>query len=364
MPKMQKNLLVVVDFAAEGGAAGGSAGTAGNVGLELSSASVKLLQLARSLTSGQVVALCPDVAGAGFAVGSEPAAALAAAGATRAVLPADTPGYNSRIAAGVADFVQAAIANTAATAAEISEIGAVLLVSNYRGREVAANLAVRLGSAAIADAAGVEVSEAGLRVQKLVFSGSWSTCVQVNQGIPAIAVRPGVEPQSAEAAAPTETGMTLPLETVEFALSAAAASCTVISSQKISGAGKVNLAEADVVVVGGRGMDGDFALAESLAEALDGAVGATRVACDEGWIDRSAQIGQTGVSVAPKLYLGLGVSGATHHTCGIQGAEKIVAVCDDPDAPIFELADFGVVGDLTEVVPAALEKLAQLQAGN
>lgn len=362
MQKMRKNLLVVVDFTAGGAGVGSNADTADTAGAKLSSASVKLLQLARSLTSGQVVALCPDIEGAGLAAGGEQAVALAEAGATRAVLPANTPGYDPRIAAGVADFVQASISSVAATAVE--EISAVLLVSNYRGREVAANLAVRLGSAAIADAAGLEVSEAGLRVQKLVLSGSWSTCVHINQGIPAIAVRPGVEPQNAEAASPTETGETLPLETVEFALSAAAASCTVVSSQKISGTGKANLAEADVVVVGGRGMDGDFALAESLAEVLGGAVGATRVACDEGWIDRSVQIGQTGVSVAPKLYLGLGVSGATHHTCGIQGAERIVAVCDDPDAPIFELADFGVVGDLTEVVPAALEKLAQLQAGN
>ena len=92
----------------------------------------------------------------------------------------------------------------------------------------------------------------------------------------------------------------------------------------------------------------------SLADALGGAVGATRVACDEGWAPRAEQIGQTGLTVTPNLYIGLGVSGAIHHTVGMQSAAHIVAVCDDPDAPIFEIADFGVVGDVTEVVPAAL----------
>ena len=95
--------------------------------------------------------------------------------------------------------------------------------------------------------------------------------------------------------------------------------------------------------------------------ALGAAVGATRVACDEGWIESSAQIGQTGLSIAPRLYIGLGVSGAVHHTSGIQGAGTIVAVCDDSEAPIFEMADYGVVGDVREVVPQLVEELARLR---
>ena len=94
---------------------------------------------------------------------------------------------------------------------------------------------------------------------------------------------------------------------------------------------------------------------------LDAAVGATRVACDEGWIERSAQIGQTGETISPRLYIGLGVSGAVHHTSGIQGAGTVVAICDDSEAPIFEMADFGVVGDVTEVVPQLVEELARLR---
>ena len=121
------------------------------------------------------------------------------------------------------------------------------------------------------------------------------------------------------------------------------------------------LGEARTVVVGGRGVDGDFDLVRSLAQPLDAAVGATRVACDEGWIERSAQIGQTGETISPRLYIGLGVSGAVHHTSGIQGAGTVVAICDDSEAPIFEMADFGVVGDVTEVVPQLVEELARLR---
>ena len=124
----------------------------------------------------------------------------------------------------------------------------------------------------------------------------------------------------------------------------------------------VSLADASTVVCGGRGVDGDFELVRSLADALGGAVGATRVACDEGWAPRAEQIGQTGLTVTPNLYIGLGVSGAIHHAVGMQSAAHIVAVCDDPDAPIFEIADFGVVGDVTEVVPAALAIIEEARA--
>ncbi|GAB3217982.1 hypothetical protein GCM10027586_10990 [Kineococcus gypseus] len=112
------------------------------------------------------------------------------------------------------------------------------------------------------------------------------------------------------------------------------------------------LAEAEVVVVGGRGTDGDFAPVEELADVLGGAVGATRVATDEGWIGHEAQVGQTGVTISPRLYVGAGVSGAVHHRGGMDASVTVVAVNEDPDAPIFEFADYGVVGDLTEVLPA------------
>ena len=135
----------------------------------------------------------------------------------------------------------------------------------------------------------------------------------------------------------------------------------LVSREQASVASGPDLAQARTVVVGGRGVDGDFDLVHSLADPLGAAVGATRVACDEGWIESSAQIGQTGLSIAPRLYIGLGVSGAVHHTSGIQGAGTIVAVCDDSEAPIFEMADYGVVGDVREVVPQLVEELARLR---
>ena len=127
------------------------------------------------------------------------------------------------------------------------------------------------------------------------------------------------------------------------------------------GAKTVTVAAAEVVVVGGRGTNGDFGPVEALADLLGGAVGATRVATDEGWIAHDAQIGQTGVTVAPRLYIGAGVSGAVHHRGGMQSAGTIVAVNSDPEAPIFEIADLGIVGDLFEVLPQAIEELRRLR---
>ncbi|CRH93978.1 Electron transfer flavoprotein large subunit [Chlamydia trachomatis] len=131
---------------------------------------------------------------------------------------------------------------------------------------------------------------------------------------------------------------------------------TVVCSSALESTG-VSLTEASTVVVAGRGTNGDVNIVNELADELGAAVGATRVVCDEGWAPRTMQIGQTGLSVSPNLYIGLGVSGAIHHTVGMQSSAHIVAVCDDPDAPIFEIADFGVVGDMFEVIPAALEEI-------
>ncbi|WP_454925597.1 electron transfer flavoprotein subunit alpha/FixB family protein, partial [Actinomyces gerencseriae] len=148
---------------------------------------------------------------------------------------------------------------------------------------------------------------------------------------------------------------------LDVPLSAEAAAVRLVSRERAAATAGPDLAGARTVVVGGRGVDGDFDLVRSLADSLGAAVGATRVACDEGWVERSAQIGQTGETISPRLYIGLGVSGAVHHTSGIQGAGTIVAVCDDSEAPIFEMADFGVVGDVTEVVPQLVSELARLR---
>ena len=307
--------------------------------------SLELLTAARGLTGGDVIALALQPLG-------EPAcAALAGAGATR-LLTADL-GESAHLPATAADAVVAAVGAV--------QPAAVLVVSDYRGKELAGRAAILLDSACVSDATALEAGGAGddsvLRASKLVLSGSWSTTVSVGSAgsAPIIAVRPGIAEVSAADGAP------LTAEPLEVPVSAEATAVRLVSREATSVASGPALTEARTVVVGGRGVDGDFDLVRSLAEPLGAAVGATRVACDEGWIERSAQIGQTGETISPRLYIGLGVSGAVHHTSGIQGAGTVVAICDDSEAPIFEMADFGVVGDVTEVVPQLVEELAKLR---
>ena len=307
--------------------------------------SLELLTAARGLTGGDVIALALQPLG-------EPArAALAGAGATR-LLTADL-GESAHLPATAADAVVAAVGTV--------QPAAVLVVSDYRGKELAGRAAVLLDSACVSDATALEAGGAGddsvLRASKLVLSGSWSTTVSVGSAgsAPIIAVRPGIAEVSAADGAP------LTAEPLEVPVSAEAAAVRLVSREATSVASGPALTEARTVVVGGRGVDGDFDLVRSLAEPLGAAVGATRVACDEGWIERSAQIGQTGETISPRLYIGLGVSGAIHHTSGIQGAGTIVAVCDDSEASIFEMADFGVVGDVADVVPQLVDELARLR---
>ena len=307
--------------------------------------SLELLTAARGLTSGDVVALTlrplDDAA----------SAVLAGAGVTR-LLSADL-GESAHLPATAADAVVAAAGTV--------QPAAVLVVSDYRGKELAGRAAVLLDSACVSDATALEAGGAGddsvLCASKLVLSGSWSTTAGVASGgnAPIIAVRPGIAEVAATEGAP------LTAEPLEVPVSAEAAAVRLVSREATSVASGPVLSEARTVVVGGRGVDGDFDLVRSLAQPLDAAVGATRVACDEGWIERSAQIGQTGETISPRLYIGLGVSGAVHHTSGIQGAGTVVAICDDSEAPIFEMADFGVVGDVTEVVPQLVEELARLR---
>lgn len=332
-------VLVLVDVEGQGGHPDAAAATDARP----TGPSLELLSAARSLTSGDVIALVLGTPGA------TTSSILAGAGATR-LLTADLAGHEAEAAAAADALVSAARATGAAAA---------LVVSDYRGKELAGRAAVLLDSAATSDAAELEVVGDELRASKLVLSGSWSTTISVTPAAgrtPVVAVRPGAfEARTEEGAAP------LAVEPLDVVLSPEALAVRLVSREASAAASGPVLTEARTVVVGGRGVDGDFDLVHSLADPLGAAVGATRVACDEGWIERSAQVGQTGSSIAPRLYIGLGVSGAVHHTSGIQGAGTIVAVCDDSEAPIFEMADFGVVGDVTEVVPQLVEELARLR---
>jgi len=230
---------------------------------------------------------------------------------------------------------------------------AVLLVSTYAGKELAAGLAVALGSGAVVDADGVERRADGtLAAGKTVFGASWQTVCTVTRGTPVVALRP-----TAVAAEPAAQATDPDVVTVPVTFSERARAVTVVERTEHPRSGRVPLTEAQTVVVGGRGTEGDFSAVEELAELLGGAVGATRDVTDEGWREHSEQVGQTGVTVAPRLYIGVGVSGAVHHTVGMQASQTIVAVNTDPEAPIFEIADFGVVGDAAEVLPQAIEAI-------
>ena len=304
----------------------------------LTPAAGQLLTLARSLTSGGVDALVLT-----DAIDME---ALGALGADR-VLSAPL-GAAVRASVAAADAVVAAL--------EAGSYGLVLLPSDYRGREIAGAVAATTDAGVVSGASSVSYDGGVLEIAKTALAGSWSMRIVVEGQTPVVGVASGAVDE-ARAASPT----TPAVEFLEVVLSPRAQAVAVLASTP-EDTGGVSLADASTVVVGGRGVDGDFTMVKELADALGGAVGATRVACDEGWAPRGEQIGQTGLSVSPNLYVGLGVSGAVHHTVGMQSSAHIVAVCDDPDAPIFELADFGVVGDVAEVVPQALDEIRKARA--
>ncbi len=228
---------------------------------------------------------------------------------------------------------------------------AIVMNASFIGKETAARLAVLLDAGAIVDVNMLRLDGDQIVVGKTVFQGSWDTEAIAVRGPAILAVKPtSFEPKPNPGGYPH-------VERVPVELSPAARAVERVSRVVPPPLAGPSLEEARIVVVGGRGVDGDFSIVAQLAEALGGAVGATRVATDEQWADHALQIGQTGVTIAPNLYIGLGVSGAIHHTSGITGAEVVVAVNTDADAPIFEIADFGIVGDLHTVVPAILAAL-------
>ena len=224
---------------------------------------------------------------------------------------------------------------------------AVLIPSSFEGKEIAARLAIKIESGLITDA--VDVEEGPVTTQS-VFAGNYTVTAKVTKGTPVITVKPNsATPEEAEGAAAVE----------EFAatISDAAKGAKVVASQPRKATGRPELTDAAIVVSGGRGTGGEFGAIEEFADALGAAVGASRAAVDSGWIPHSFQIGQTGKTVSPQLYIANGISGAIQHRAGMQTSKTIVAVNKDEEAPIFELVDFGVVGDLHKVLPAATEQI-------
>jgi electron transfer flavoprotein alpha subunit len=227
---------------------------------------------------------------------------------------------------------------------------AVLLASTQEGKEIAGRLAVKLDNGLLTDAVAVDAD--GTATQT-VFAGSVIVKSKVTKGLPIITTRPNsVTPSAAGGSAP-------PVEQLTVSVSDTDKLARVTDRVAEQKGARPELTEASIVVSGGRGVGNadNFKLVEEMADLLGAAVGASRAAVDSGYYPHQFQVGQTGKTVSPQLYVALGISGAIQHRAGMQTSKTIVAVNKDPEAPIFELADYGVVGDLFKVIPQADEEI-------
>ena len=246
------------------------------------------------------------------------------------------------------DFLSPEVSMLAALVEQVDP-AAVLIAVSADGKEIAGRLAVRTGSGLLGDV--VAVSPEG--VSHSVFGGAYIAEAKANTPHPVITLRPGSVEIEATDGAGAEQAVEVP--------TAAGRSATVTSREPIVGGDRPELTEASVVVSGGRGVGSaeDFAVVEGLADALGAAVGASRAAVDSGYYPHQFQVGQTGKTVSPQLYIALGISGAIQHRAGMQTSKTIIAVNKDAEAPIFEIADFGVVGDLFKVAPQLQEEITK-----
>ncbi|MGK5548038.1 electron transfer flavoprotein subunit alpha/FixB family protein [Streptomyces sp. URMC 127] len=300
---------------------------------------LELLTLARRI--GEPVAVH-------LGAGADAAAAtLAEYGAVK-VLTADAPEFADYLVVPKVDALQAAVESVSAA----GSLAAVLVPSSAEGKEIAARLAVRTGSGIITDAVDLEAGDEGPVATQSVFAASYSTKSRVTKGIPVITVKPNSAAPEAAPAAGT-------VEQLAVTFGEKSTGTKVVSRTPRESTGRPELTEAAIVVSGGRGVNGaeNFAIIESLADSLGAAVGASRAAVDAGWYPHTNQVGQTGKSVSPQLYIAAGISGAIQHRAGMQTSKTIVAINKDAEAPIFDLVDYGVVGDLFEVVPQLTDEV-------
>ncbi len=301
-----------------------------HAGGQVRKTTTELLTIARRLGEPSAVFV-----GEGYDAAKETLAAYGAAKVYRAE------------SADLVDYLVVPQAELLAQLVQSASPAAVLIASSAEGKEVAARLAVKTSSGLITDAVDVQAGEGGgVVTTQSVFAGSYTVTATVTEGTPVVTVKPNsATPEKAESQ-PVE-------ETVAFTASDAAKTARITATTPREKTGRPELTEAAIVVSGGRGTSGDFSKVEDFADALGAAVGASRAAVDAGWYPHASQVGQTGKQVSPQLYVACGISGAIQHRAGMQTSKTIIAVNKDEEAPIFELVDFGVVGDLFAVLPQA-----------
>lgn len=239
----------------------------------------------------------------------------------------------------------------AAEVIEKEDARVVILGASTQGKDLAARMAARLNAALAMDCIGLSVNDGAVVATRPMYGGKVYAELTLSGNPQIVAIRPNA--MRIEETAKAGTVETLDVEPGSSALQLV---------EKKMEAQKVELTEADIIVSGGRGMGGDdYAVVEELADVLGAAVGASRSAVDEGWRPHSDQVGQTGKVVSPNLYIACGISGAIQHLAGMSSSKVIVAINKDPDAPIFSKADYGLVGDLFELVPAIAAEVKKIQ---
>jgi electron transfer flavoprotein alpha subunit len=305
---------------------------------EVKKVTLELLTAARRLGSPSVVWTGP---------GAEAARARLAEYGAEKVYVADSADFAGYVVAPAAELLARLVGDRSPSA--------VLTASTAEGREIAGRLAVKTNSGVLTDAVNVTAGPDGAPVaEQPNFGGAITVHSLVKAGTPIIAVRPNaVSPEPSAGAAA--------LEHVAFAASDAAKATAITERVPAERSERPDLTEAQLVVSGGRGTGSaeGFKIIESLADSLGAAVGASRAVTDAGWYPHQFQVGQTGKTVSPQLYVAVGISGAIQHRAGMQTSKTIVAINKDPEAPIFEIADFGVVGDLFTVVPQLMDEIAK-----
>ena len=245
-------------------------------------------------------------------------------------------------------------AGTAAAVVKSGGYGAVLMAATAGGKDLAPRIAARLLAPLGTDVTGVAFTGGKVTASRPVYAGKALEQLRFDAPLAVVSVRPNTFTPGSAAKAGTIVKV-----------SAAPEARVVVREVKAAGQGKLDVAEASVVVSGGRGLRGPehFALIENLAKAFGAAVGASRAVVDAGWRPHAEQVGQTGKTVSPQLYVAVGISGAIQHLAGMRTAKVIVAINKDKDAPIFQVADYGIVGDLFEIVPRLTDEITKAKAG-